>query len=109
MHRCQILLEDIKVHFSPIQTVSLILQPCTSLTEASMTDEIVFFPNPAQNSLIINCNTKRELIFHDKVGLKVYTFTLQPGINSIDIAQFEPGMYILISGKAKFKLAIYRD
>jgi len=68
--------------------------------------QVELFPNPCENSFSINSNQVSVLNIYSINATIVYSQTLQPGENNINIERLKNGMYIVLFNGNKSKLLI---
>lgn len=58
-------------------------------------NEVAVWPNPAKDIAYINSNTTCTARLFDQLGRQVYTATIQPGVNTLNMQVIPAGIYIV--------------
>ena len=61
----------------------------------NVNNEVAVWPNPAKDIAFINSNTTCTARLFDQLGRQVYTATIQPGVNTLNIQPIPAGIYIV--------------
>ena len=78
----------------------------TSLTENSPLENNIS-PNPSSNNFSINSHIHDVLTILSLNGQVLLNTIIKPGVNTIDVSDFTPGLYFVKSGKNTQKLVVY--
>jgi alpha-tubulin suppressor-like RCC1 family protein len=61
----------------------------------SLTDNIKIYPNPSTGIFTISLEVDADVIVHDLLGKVIYANKVKAGNNTIDISNYQSGMYLL--------------
>ena len=82
-----------------------VITTLSSIVESN-TEPNYVYPNPSFGIIKIDANSNEVLLIYNLVGEKLFSKTMQIGINTIDISYLPKGIYFYSSGLNKGKLLL---
>ncbi len=77
-------------------------------TSAPRAEQLLVYPNPADNFIQITCSGKATLAIYNSLGEKVLERSASPGVNTIEIAGLKSGTYFVhLASQSKAYYSIF--
>jgi len=68
----------------------------TGIPERQLNNDVIYYPNPARDFLFIEAKKQTHFQLYDVLGNQLMNNMLHPGINTIDLGGYSPGLYIVV-------------
>jgi PKD repeat protein len=83
------------------KTFTVTVLPCTSISENSIEEAVLLFPNPNQGLFSIQVMDLTQIRLLDLNGQEMFRSIVPPGIRDVDMSMYAKGMYFLELSNSK--------